>query len=256
MDVHIPNTHRFFVAPEALTGDEVLIHDGDLARQVGRVLRLRPGALLLLLDGEGGACAVRLAEVGRDHVAGQVEQRGLASGEPLLKLALYVALIRAERFEWLLQKGTELGVSSFVPVVFARSLMRDHPADNKLHRWQRIVREAAEQSCRALLPTIAPPQNFADACARAAAAGPAFILWEGHSAPAAPSLRAALRAAWETTPPPTLALLSGPEGGIAPEELTIAREHGIMPVSLGPRILRAETAPVAAAAAIFYEVEG
>lgn len=254
MDSHIPNTHRFFVAPAALASDEVSIHERDLAHQVGRVLRLRPGALVLLLDGAGNACTVRLTEVGRDHVAGQVEQRKQASGEPPFFLTLYVALMRAERFEWVLQKGTELGAGAFVPVVCARSFAHDRPTGQKQHRWQRIVREAAEQSCRARLPTIPPLHSFAEACACAAAAGPAFLLWEGDGTTAVPSLRAAMRA--RQAHPPALALLSGPEGGIAPEELTIAREHGIMPVSLGPRILRAETAPIAAAAAIFYELEG
>jgi 16S rRNA (uracil1498-N3)-methyltransferase len=254
----IPNTRRFFVAPEALASDDLLISDATLAHQLGRVLRLGPGDHVLLLDGLGEACVVELAGLSRDQVRGHVIERGPGGGEPQTELTLYLALLRAERFEWALQKGTELGVRRFVPVQFAHSLAADRADEKKLSRWRRIIGEAAEQACRGRLPTIDPPLGFAAACAQAAEADLPLILWEGE----APSLRSLLRSRYadSTThhPPPTtqhVALLSGPEGGIAPHELTAAGERGIMAASLGPRILRAETAPLAAAAALFYELE-
>lgn len=248
----IANTYRFFVPPESLQGDEVLLADADLAHQMGKVLRLRPGDRVLLLDGQGSVCTVVLTELGRTAVAGQVEERAAAGGEPPVALTLYVALLRAERFEWVLQKGVELGVSAFVPVQFSRSLPAERADPRKLARWQRIIREAAEQSCRGRLPDLAEPLDFRAACARAARADLALLLWEGEAA----GLRAVLAPAAARRPPPAaLSLISGPEGGIAPEELTMAVEHGIIPVSLGPRILRAETAPLAATAALLYELE-
>jgi 16S rRNA (uracil1498-N3)-methyltransferase len=242
------NTYRFFVPPASFSGDEVRVPDADLARQLGRVLRLAPGDHVLMLDGQGDACEVELTELGRDLVAGRVLRREPAA-EPALNVTIYAALLRPERFEWVLQKCTELGVRRFVPVHFARSLPADHADGRKAERWQRIIREAAEQACRGRLPELAAPLSFADACAAASAATLSLILWEGQ----APPLRELLRR--PGPPPTTVAILSGPEGGIAPQELTAASTRGIMPVSLGSRILRAETAPVAAAAAIYYEFD-
>ena len=253
--MNLPNTRRFFVPPEILAADDLLIADSELAHQLGRVLRLGPGDHVLLLDGLGQVCEVELASLSREQVRGQVISRGPASGEPQLQLTLYLALLRAERFEWALQKGTELGVSRFVPVQFARSLPTDRADDKKLVRWRKIIREAAEQACRGRLPQIDPPLSFTAACTQAASADLPLILWEGE----APLLRTVLRrqplALSAQRSALRVALLSGPEGGIATDELTAASDRGIMPVSLGPRILRAETAPLAAAAALFYELE-
>ncbi len=240
------NTYRFFVHPESFSGDTVSVADADLARQLARVLRLGPGDHVLLLDGLGDACEVELAELGRDLVAGRVLRRERAA-EPALDLTLYIALLRPERFEWALQKGTELGVRRFVPVQFARSLPADRADGCKAERWRRIIREAAEQSCRGRLPTLGEPVGFAAAVQAAASADLSLILWEGQ----APPLRELLRRPGPR--PASVAILSGPEGGIAEHELTDAAGRGMMPASLGSQILRAETAPIAAAAALSYE---
>lgn len=239
------NTLRFFVPPEALRSDEVRLVDQGLAHQLARVLRLGPGDRVLLLDGLGAACEVELLALGRDELRGRVVARGDASGEPPVALTVYLPLIRPERFEWALQKCVELGAARLVPVAFARSLPADAVDLRRLERWRRIVREAAEQSCRGRLPAVAEPAPFAAACEQAASADLAVMLWE-REAPRLSALLDDRHAAGLR--PATLALLSGPEGGVADEELTAARARGIMPASLGPRILRAETAPVAAAA--------
>jgi 16S rRNA (uracil1498-N3)-methyltransferase len=255
MTESIPNTHRFFIPPHAIADERVTLHDEALAHQLGRVLRLRPEQRVLMLDGLGTAYVVRLTALERQQVSGIIEQRAPASGEPAVSITLYAGLIRAERFEWILQKGTELGVCRFVPVQCSRSQQAERLNERKLARWQRIVQEAAEQACRGRLPELAAPLAFEDACAQAASSHRALLLWEGstHADAPTPLLRDVLR---QPGPPPagtSLALLSGPEGGITPQELTTATGHGMIPVSLGPRILRAETAPIAAAAAIFYE---
>jgi 16S rRNA (uracil1498-N3)-methyltransferase len=237
--MHIPNSKRFFVT-ESLGGATVTLADPALVHQIGAVLRLRPGDAVLLLDGGGDEVIVRLDAVERKLVTGTVESRRAGAAEPRTRVTLYVALLRGERFEWVLQKATELGAAAFVPVQFRHSLA-DRADEKKLERWRRIIREAAEQSCRALLPPLSAPVSFNQACA---AAGPGLLLYEG----AAPPLRDALGAAR----PVALSLFTGPEGGIAEEELTTAERHGIMSVSLGPRILRAETAPIAALSAVLY----
>lgn len=243
------NTLRFFVPPEALRSDEVRLADQGLAHQLGRVLRLGPGDRVLLLDGLGAACTVELLALGRDEVRGRVVERAAAAGEPPVELSVYLPLIRPERFEWALQKCVELGAARLVPVAFARSLPSDRADPRRLERWRRIVREAAEQSARGVLPQVGEPIPFAAACEAAARAELAIMLWERE----APHLSALLRE--RPGAPATCALLSGPEGGITDEELTAARARGIMPASLGPRILRAETAPVAAAALLIAALE-
>ncbi len=246
----ISNTYRFFVGPETIQGEKVHITDQALVHQINRVLRLTPGDEILLLDGQGNAYTVVLRRLDRASIVGHVARCEPAGGEPTLALTLYVARMRSERFEWVLQKGTELGAGAFVPVQFAHSLPAERTDNRRQERWSRIVREAAEQSCRAIVPPVAQSLDFSAACAAAASADLACILWEGPAS----ALRTVLRQA-DHPAIRTLSILSGPEGGITPEELTIAREHGIIPSSLGPRILRAETAPIAATAAIFYEMD-
>ncbi len=248
--VKIANTYRFFVDPAAIDGTVARIDDPELARQIGRVLRLQPGDHILLLDGQGNAYTVALTEIGRAGVQGRVEQCARIA-EPLTQLILYAALLRAERFEWVLQKGTELGISAFVPLQCERSFNRDRVDERKMTRWSRIVREAAEQSCRGRLPIVAEPMPFEAACVQATHADAALLLWEGEAA----HLRTILRSETPFRIPSSISILSGPEGGLTYAELTTASERGIIPVSLGSRILRAETAPIAAVAAIFYELE-
>lgn len=247
----IPNTHRFFVDPDILRDDQVRIADPHLVRQLGRVLRLRTGDRILLLDGLGTAAEVTLTAVHRHEVTGAVVRRELASGEPPVALTVYLPLIRPERFEWAIQKCVELGARCLTPMICTRSLLADRVDARRLERWRRIVRESAEQACRGVLPDLTEPLTFDAACTTASQAALPLILWEGS----APPLRSILRNHATNWTKRTIHLLSGPEGGLTPIELTLAREHGIIPVSLGSRILRAETAPVAATAAIIYETE-
>ena len=245
----LSNTYRFFVAPSAFRDDDVHVVDAALAHQLGKVLRLQPSDRILLLDDTGWEHTVTITSIGRQEFTGRVEERVPSSGEPRLHLTLYVALLKGDRFELVLQKGTELGASRFVPLMTARSLA--DPAAGagtaKRERWERIVREAAEQSRRGRLPVLAAPQPFEQACMEASTAARTMLLWEGANAQ---GLADAL-AVGKSDPRP-LALFSGPEGGWTEDEVAVAVGYNMIPVSLGPRILRAETAPIAAAAAIFF----
>lgn len=249
------NTYRFFVAPEAVQGRLVQIDEAALVHQLTSVLRLQVGDQITLLDNSGWEYSVTLDAVERDTVAGTITGKMLATTEPQLKLTLYVALLRGERFEWVLQKGTELGVTSFVPVVCQRSVIDDLAdiGSGKVERWERIVREAAEQSRRAKLPKLRPAMLFDAACEQAIRRSQTFVLWEGRDAR---SLRTLLRdragSAVEQAAF-SISLLSGPEGGFTESELATATMYQIALASLGPRTMRAETAPIAAAAAVLFE---
>ena len=257
------NTYRFFVDAGAFHGREVVVEEGELAHQLSTVLRLRAGDRVLLLDNSGWQYVVVLDAVERGRVAGTVERKELAGGEPRTKLTLYIALMRPERFEWVLQKGTELGVSSFVPVICERSTVADAEelSERKFERWNRILRESAEQSRRGKLPRLAPAVFFPPACDHAAQRGVAILLWEGSGVP---TLRETLRgpaiasgeagAAGAAAHPFSIALFSGPEGGFTARELETAQRYGMIAVTLGPRTLRAETAPLVATSAILYEM--
>lgn len=264
------NTYRFFVEAGALHAGELQLDDADLAHQLGAVLRLRPGERVVLLDNSGWQYTVVLSAVERGRVAGVVERKELAGGEPRTKVTLYAALMRNERFEWVLQKGTELGVSAFVPLICERSTIADADAlsEHKHERWRRIIREAAEQSRRGKLPRLASAVLFPAACDQAAKRGPALLLWEGEHAPslrhvlqqtAKPANKGELSETQHPTALPTglpfsVALFSGPEGGFSQHEFETATRYGMIPVTLGPRTLRAETAPLAATTAILYEM--
>ncbi len=249
------NTYRFFVPPETLQGRVASIDEPALAHQLTGVLRLQPSDQIMLLDNSGWEYAVTLEEVGRDRIMGTITGKTLAATEPQLKLSLYVALLRGERFEWVLQKATELGVSAFVPVVCQRSVVDDIAdiGQTKLERWERIIREAAEQSRRGKLPKLRPAMLFDAACEHAIRRSRAFVLWEGSGAT---SLRSLLRQPIEKPAqhlPFSTSLFTGPEGGFTESELATAAMYRIAVASLGPRTLRAETAPIAAAAAVLFE---
>ena len=240
--------HRFFVPSEWTDDDRVEIH-GEVAHRIGRVLRLTPGAEIVLFDGTGMEWTVRLHSVARDHAAGRVLSSEKGRGEPTVRLTLYQGVMKGSKFDWTLQKGTELGVSCFVPMDCRRSVPRirreSQPA--RLARWRKIIVEAAEQSGRAVIPDVADPVTFQEVCdALERAPGLVVLPWEGESAK---SLSAAVSEAPDSK---EVALVIGPEGGLDPEEVDYARGKGLEPVSLGRRILRAETAGIAAVSTLMY----
>lgn len=240
--------HRFFVSPDRIRGEEVFFPE-EIAHQLSRVLRLRDGDRVVVLDDSGAEYDVSLHSFGRRAVQGTIQATRPAGPEPRVRLSLFLALLKGKKLDLVLQKGTELGVARFVPMLSRRSVVNslDRLRDAKLERWASIVREAAEQSGRGRLPEIAPPLAFDDALDEAqSAGGAALIAWE---APGGQTLREALSAR-----PARVSLFIGPEGGFEADEVAAAQARGIAPVTFGPRILRAETAAVAGAAAILYEL--
>src|SRR6266513_1873887 len=134
---------RFFVPPETLTGSEVWI-EGDIARQISKVLRMQQGDQICLLDGLGWEYVVRLAGFGKEYAIGEIVEKRLGRGEPQVQVTLNLSLLnKVDKFEWALQKCTEVGAARFVPVRAARSIS-DIPGAGKTERWERIIQEAAE----------------------------------------------------------------------------------------------------------------
>lgn len=226
---------RFFV-PAIHGGSATLA--GDDAHHLTRVMRVEKGQKYEISDNT----AVYLAEVEgarRDLVSFRVLER-IEAAEAPVRTALYIALIRFERIELLVEKATELGVESMAFFAAERSERGlDRAAGKRAERWQRIAREASEQSRRIRLPRIAAPVPFRDVLADAA---PCRLLLDEE--PGCPPLRS------ERSPDDRVSVLVGPEGGWTDGERSLAREAGWRSVTLGPAILRTETAAIAALAVI------
>ncbi len=238
--------HRFFIPPDWLTPPRVTL-SGDIARQLKTVLRLKPGDSIIVLDNSGLEWQVKLTRFDRAVVEGEITSQQASQGEPRVQLTLYQGTLKGQKFEWVLQKGTELGVSRFAPVICQRSVVADVAAlAKKRERWQQIIREAAEQSRRGRLPQLEPALPLAEAVRQV---GSALILMPWEEA-AGPGLKAILT----ETKASAIAVFIGPEGGFTADEAALVRQAGGQVVKLGPRILRAETAGLAACAAILYEM--
>ena len=144
--------HRFFVSPQAFASQPVVL-TGDQAHQIRRVLRLRLGERVTLLDGQGSAYEAILIALGETDAKLQVVKRWEVTGEPRTHITLFQAVLKGDNFTWALQKGTEVGVSRFVPTICARNVVDDlDAAEGKRERWARVIQEAAEQCGGGRLP--------------------------------------------------------------------------------------------------------
>lgn len=243
--------HRFFIPPEWINKPKVTLV-GEVAHQIKNVLRLQPGRKIVVLDNLGQEYQVTLAHVANNVVVGEITAAQPVSSEPQLSLSLYQGTLKAHKFELVLQKGTELGISEFVPVISERSVLADVEAvDEKRMRWERILREAAEQYGRGSLPELRPAMMFTQACQRAGkTTGLKLLAWEDAEAT---GLKTTLTQITEK--PARVCLFIGSEGGYSLDEARLAHGYGVQPVWLGRRILRAETAGLVAASAVFYHFD-
>ena len=224
--------------PSRLSFGQALTLPPGPARHV-QVLRMQPGEEVNLFNGEGGQWRAVIERMGRSDVDVRVTEHEDVEREPDVAVHLAVGSPANERMDWLVEKATELGVASIQPLVTARAILRvaGERAQKKREHWQAIAAAACEQSGRNRLPVVHEPAAYAD-WLRGALAQRRFVL---SLAPQVQPLRHALLAGGAEC-----VLLSGPEGGLEPREEEAATAAGFSQVSLGPRILRAETAPLAA----------
>lgn len=208
------------------------------ARHV-QVLRLQPGDPLTLFDGRGGEYDAVVEHMGRSEVRAQVQDHRNVECEAPVAVHLAVGMPANERMDWLVEKATELGAASIQPLLAERSVLRlaGERAQKKQAHWQGVAIAACEQSGRNRVPTVHAVQPLG---AWLASQPPGLVL----------SLRAGTQPLAAVAPGAALTLLSGPEGGLSPAEEDAALARGWQPVQLGPRVLRAETAPLAALAVL------
>ena len=247
--------HHFFVEPALLAGtpEHVTLPD-NVAHQVRDVLHLGVGEQLILLDNSGDEVLATVAKSGKTGVETQLVERRAGKNESPVRIILCQGLLKSARFEWILEKGTELGVAAFVPTLCRRSMAGlEEAGPAKIQRWQRIIQEAAELCGRARLPELSSIRPLMHALNDIPAGALALMPWEEEQ-------EVSLRAVLSTYPPTdgqsmTVVLFIGPEGGLTVEEVTLARRHNACTVTLGPRIMRAETAALAAVANVMYALE-
>jgi 16S rRNA (uracil1498-N3)-methyltransferase len=286
--------HRFFALPELLQETNVNIAlPKELAHQVRDVIRLDIGEQLLLLDNSGDEILATVAKTNKAAVEVHLLERRPGKSESAVRIILCQGLLKSTRFEWILEKGTELGVSVFSPIICRRSMVGlEDTGSSKIQRWQRIIQEAAEQSGRSRLPELLPIRPLVDALNDISLGALAIMPWEeehthtlhdalttsiyldsnvgttfaGDRSPhdssisshgnvgATPAVARSMEPSTLQTPS-TIVLFIGPEGGLMAEEVALAQSYGVQVVTLGTRILRAETAAIATVANVTYELE-
>jgi len=233
---------QFFVDPADLTG-EVAVVRGDEARHAVQVLRLKVGERLLVADGSGRVAEAMAVAVDCGEVRARVEAvRVVPPRRPALTVV--AGLVKGGKLDLVVQKLTELGVERIAPAVCRRSVVdwdgRKRAAARD--RWAAVALAAAKQCHRDRVPVVAPVDDLAVQVT--ASPGPRLVCWEEGGQP--------LSAALPADPPDALTLVVGPEGGLEAGEVAACAEAGAVPVTLGPLVLRAETAAIAAAAAVGF----
>ncbi len=231
---------RVFVDEPLATGRELLLGQRTAAH-VSRVLRLGVGDELTLFDGRGGEYVATIIETGATVLRAHIGEHRPLGRESALRITLAQGVSRGERMDWVVQKATELGVAAVVPLLTERSVVKlDAGQARKKHEhWRAIVIGACEQSGRNQLPALSAPLALGQWLEEAQREGTRIVL--------DPGAKSGLRS---IDPAPAVTLLIGPEGGLAPAERGLAAQAGYRPMRLGPRILRTETATVAAISAL------
>ncbi len=281
----------FFIHSKQISGHDLQITD-SLARHIGGALRHRVGEQIFVVDEQRVGYVVELVEVKPNRIVGKILKEKKQPPISPFNITLGQAILKAKKMDWILQKATELGVSRIIPLATERTVVEPRPerADTQHRRWQEILKEAAQQTGRWEVPELNSPADFFSFVKNASHYDLALIPWEGENQK---GIKRALREASHSNPhleepclhrqgffdpsgdkhdlirsltPPSEAgtalarrvhnilILIGPEGGFSDQEVALAREHRIIPVTLGWRILRAETACLATLTMLQYEL--
>lgn len=240
--------HRFFIAPEQIENGKAVITGEDVAH-ISRVLRLRAGEAVVLCNGQGLEYTGVIAHIEAASVTLDISEERQSITEPEHRVTLYQCLPKAGKMETIVQKCVELGVHAVTPVLSGRCVVKpERDFEKKRQRYQRVAYEAAKQSRRGVIPQVRPLVSLE--CCDISAHDIALVAYEDETRQ---SLKAALASAAGAL---DIAIVIGPEGGFAPEEVEMLRGHGAKPVHLGPRILRTETAGMAMLAMTLFALEG
>lgn len=236
---------KFFVCPDEIRGGFLVLTGENAAH--AKVLRIKPGDDVCVCDGSGCDYACRVSDVSPGQISLVVQRQTPSAAEPSVRCSVYMAYAKADKLEHVIQKATELGASEIVAFPSARCVSRpdERSLEKKRERWQKIAASAAEQSGRGRVPSVITAESYVCAVQRACTCDLALFPYENEQ-------RLSLRAAIGTEALHSVSIMTGPEGGFTPEEVALARQAGMKICSLGPRILRCETAPLCALTAVLF----
>ncbi|MBE6949001.1 MAG: 16S rRNA (uracil(1498)-N(3))-methyltransferase [Ruminococcaceae bacterium] len=235
---------RFFITASNLFGGIAYLSSAELEHI--KVLRLRQGEIFTVCDGSGNDYTCSLAKTDSGELCGKIIETKPSLGEPTVKVTVYAALAKGDKNETVIQKCVELGAHDIVIFPSARCVARlngDSAVVKKTDRWQKIAMEAAKQSGRGIIPKVRYVDSFGEAVALAVSAELPLFLYENEDKL---SIHTAIT---EKPDVKTISVFTGPEGGFEESEAAYAVEQGMLSVTLGPRILRCETAPMCAVTA-------
>lgn len=238
---------RYFIRPTDIQNKHIVIK-GDDVHHMRQVMRFRPGDQVICCDGKGHDWISTIVELTSKSVLLQIDESQPSMAEPRTRITLAQALPKGQRWDFILQKATELGVSRIIPFFSSRTIVKvpKQKVAAKQQRWQRIVKEAAEQSHRGRIPDVDTPFTWTELLEHIGNhKTPTLLAYEQGGKPLHTVL-AALPAQQEVM------LIIGPEGGFARQEVDEAQHQGVQVVTLGKRILRTETAAIATLACLFY----
>ena len=237
---------RFFVEPEELN-DDFLVLTGENASHA-KVLRLKNGENVMVCDGAGKECLCTISDISAEQVCLVVNNRQSSTSEPKVKASIYMAFAKGDKFEHVIQKATELGAFEIIAFPSSRCVSKpdDKSLRKKLERWQKIAASAAEQSGRGYIPQVLVLDSYKVALTRAIESDVGILFYENERSNT-------LKNTLSSQPYQSVSLISGPEGGLSPEEIRLATEVGLQVCTLGTRILRCETAPLCALSAVMYD---
>ncbi len=243
---HIP---RFFISPREI-GDGLATLQGEDLKHLVSVLRVRPGDRVILLDGQDNSFSAELLHADKEKALLRIRSQEKILSEPLVQITLAAALLKGEKFDLVIQKATELGVSRVIPFLSSHTIAKIPSGKQveRIDRLQKIAKEAAEQSERGKIPLIAGPLSFEELCSLNDFDLKLICAERGGF----PGLKTVLR---KGEKPAKILALVGPEGGFTEEEIQLARSKNFTAVSLGKRILRSETASFLLLSNLFYELE-
>lgn len=242
----MPRPPRFFISSEQVNDRHITV-SGEDVRHIATVLRMKTGDELLLCDGKGIEYQATIAQVTRSEITADVKTRSKREIHPPF-ITLGQGRPKCDKMDWIVQKATELGVATIVPLVTERTIVKIKDEEKRIARWQKIAREAAMQSNRPDIPHVCHIQSF-PAFLQTLSPEPRTLLllpWEEGTVPIKEILRPA-------SGMQNIIVLIGPEGGFSEAEAEAAKKKGFNLVSLGPNILRTETAAVAVLGMIAYE---
>lgn len=240
------NMHRFYVPPKNIR-DNIVLLPAEHRNHIKNVFRMKPGDTCIVFDGTGFEYEVCLEKI-YPEPEGKIINRLKANTPNKVKITLVQGIAKGEKMDLIIQKCSEIGVDVFVPCRCERTIIKldQAGATKKQERWQRIAQAAAEQSHSTTVPIVEPVADFAAVLKQIKSGQLALIPWEGEKST---SIKKILR----NTAKDSITIFIGPEGGFSEQEIAGAKEAGVIPVSLGPRILRTETAGIVVAAIVRYE---